>query len=200
MTTKTAELDNPVVDKATGADRFDVDWTTIDWPSFHKKFPKVSRASFYNYVGENKPIAPDECHVEVVSPTDILSSDLSEEQQRICSRIAAGESESHACEGEGIAISKHVFWMDSSPAYEKVVKKCLLFAEKRTKDQLVTSILGWKSRAWQASAWYLERKYPAEFAKPGDGQGRATVNIGIQLNVSRKSKGKVDISEKVKVT
>jgi hypothetical protein len=102
-------------------------------------------------------------------------------------------------EGEGIPISHHILWMKESPRYAEFVKKCLLMTEKRTKDSLVDQIIKWGPRAWQASAWYLERKYPAEFAKPGEGAGRATVNIGIQLNVSRKSKGK-DISSKVKVT
>jgi hypothetical protein len=174
-----------------------LDWDTLLWPAFHLMYPDVSKASFYNLKAERRSylVLPD----PVEAPTFTITETLSEVQKKIIERIMKGEGESQSAEKEGISVAEHLLWMNNDPAYSEMVKKSLTCSRQRIKDTLFENIRSWGSKQWTSSAWLLERMFPAEFAKPGEGAGRATVNIGIQLNVSRKSKGK-DISSKVKVT
>jgi hypothetical protein len=180
---ETAEKAVPAVSK--GKRKFpDIDWETITWPEFRAKYPDVSKANYYNYRADNKPASPSETHVPTVAP-DTSLIELNEKQKAICERISKGETESHAVESEGVSIQQHMYWMNQKDGaiYAKMVKECLKFAQKRIKDSLVDNIIKFKDRAWQASAWYLERMYPAEFARPEAGGKAPSVAVNLSINV-----------------
>lgn len=195
MTTKECK---PQVDRKTpnrsGPAKYDVNWETVTWPEFHTKYPNVPKSSYYTYRADAKPITPEAMPVVKVNPQTLTNElKLSEIQKKICQRIANGESETHACESEGIPIDQHLMWLsdDKSTLYSVFVKKCLGWSEKRTKDKLVDSIIAWKDRQWTASAWYLERKYPAEFGKPESGaRSGGNASVIVNLNVRTRSGAK----------
>jgi hypothetical protein len=179
-----------------------VDWATATWDDFHPRYPEIAKSTFYNKKSQYKPaVIP----IPIIDPPPAVidTSTLTDVQHRIIGRMMRGEGESQSVEQEGISVAEHLMWMNNTekfgPAYPEIVKKALLCSRQRIKDTLFENIKSWGTKQWTSSAWLLERMFPAEFAKPGEGTGRTTVNVGIQLNVSRKCKAK-DISSKVKVS
>jgi hypothetical protein len=176
------------------------DWDTISFAEFHSLYPDISHNSFEKHkMWARTPVSFTP--VALVPEQQSQLCDLSEVQQKILQRISCGECESQAVENEGISIGTHLRWLDAEAAnesqdpvavaktrlYASLVKRNLAYAAKRTKELCEQNVLKWGQRAWQASAWYLERRYPAEYAKQESSAAAGnTVVVGIKLQVRQR--------------
>lgn len=168
-----------------------VDWNGVLWGEFHKQFPSVSRASFYNYKASLRDEPPDIIASNVVVESQKCDS-LSNVQSSICEAIQRGELESQAVEMNGVSIAQHIRWMNDtkSSAYSEIVKKSLQVAKMRLKDGLVKNITDWSKRQWTSSAWLLERMWPSEFGRDGKSNPGGNASVIVNLNVRTRSGAK----------
>lgn len=80
---------------------------------------------------------------------------------QICALIADGNYVKTACEAVGIHVDTHYGWLKQYSEYSDAVKK----AEAASEAWHVNNIKKAASRSWQASAWYLERKYSQRWGR-----------------------------------
>lgn len=82
--------------------------------------------------------------------------------------ISQGMTNKDACTVAGIATSTFYGWInDPSNELEKELADRVERARVVRKMQLLQTIFdAAENGCWQAAAWYLERRYPEEFAKP----------------------------------
>lgn len=82
--------------------------------------------------------------------------------------IAQGMTNKDACTVAGIATSTFYGWINNpSNELEKELADRVERARVVRKMQLLQTIFdAAENGCWQAAAWYLERRYPEEFAKP----------------------------------
>ena len=82
--------------------------------------------------------------------------------------ITQGMTNKDACTVAGIATSTFYGWInDPSNELEKELADRVERARVVRKMQLLQTIFdAAENGCWQAAAWYLERRYPEEFAKP----------------------------------
>lgn len=79
--------------------------------------------------------------------------------QEICKYLRAGNSQHDSALLSGIAESTFYEWL-KEPEFSEGIKK----AEYECKARNIAIIQKAAEKSWQAAAWYLERKYNAEFA------------------------------------
>ena len=82
--------------------------------------------------------------------------------------ITQGMTNKDACTVAGIATSTFYGWINNpSNELEKELADRIERARVVRKMQLLQTIFdAAENGCWQAAAWYLERRYPEEFAKP----------------------------------
>lgn len=82
--------------------------------------------------------------------------------------ITQGMTNKDACTVAGIATSTFYGWINNpSNELEKELADRVERARVVRKMQLLQTIFdAAENGCWQAAAWYLERRYPEEFAKP----------------------------------
>ena len=78
----------------------------------------------------------------------------------ICNYIKSGLSQKDSSELAGIDESTFYAWMKKNPSFKSQIKK----AELKNKQRALILIQKAGEVSWQASAWYLERKYQDEFS------------------------------------
>lgn len=81
--------------------------------------------------------------------------------KRICSLIAGGNYITRACEAVGIHPDTHYEWMKKHTDYAEEIKKAEALSELWHVDNIKKA----SARSWQASAWYLERRYPERWGR-----------------------------------
>lgn len=80
--------------------------------------------------------------------------------QEICKYLKAGNSQLDSATLAGISEETFYTWKKEKVEFSEAVKK----AESECKARSIALILKAGEQTWQAAAWWLERKYPDEFA------------------------------------
>lgn len=80
----------------------------------------------------------------------------------IVQAIGAGQTIEDACVYADIHKSTYYEWLTQYPEFSNEVKKAEVKAKMRRILRIEKAA---QEGAWQADAWYLERKYPEEFGK-----------------------------------
>ena len=80
---------------------------------------------------------------------------------KICALLADGNYVTVACAAIGMTTETHYQWIKRYSDYADAVKK----AEAASEAWHVNNIKKAASRSWQASAWYLERKYSQRWGR-----------------------------------
>ena len=80
--------------------------------------------------------------------------------EEICGYIEKGNFNKDAAMLAGIGESTFYEWKDK-PEFAEAIKK----AESKCKNQCIQEIRRAGKEQWQATAWFLERKYPKEFGR-----------------------------------
>lgn len=179
--------------KRTKEDFPNINWNTIFYEDFKKLYPNVAITSFHNYKQQWQTAKEQ---VNVIN-SNIQDNSLSPVQLKIIERITNGEETARAVEKEKISIHQHLCWIDTkskdyNQQYAEVINKAHTVYRQRLKDDQVSNIKHFTTRSWQASAWLLERMFPAEFAKK-EGTKQTNVAVGIKLQVSHKDHDKAEI-------
>ena len=101
---------------------------------------------------------------------------------RIVQAIATGNTRRHSCAYGGISEDAFSAWLKTKPDFAAAIKKAEADAVVRN-----VAIIEQAARiTWQAAAWWLERRYPDDYAKrerlehssPGGGPVTFTLKIG----------------------
>lgn len=94
-----------------------------------------------------------------------LSKDVIKELTRL---IRSGINNKDACAVAGVSESTLYRWLQEPRAgLEQELYESLEKAKAERKAFMLTAITtAAKNGTWQAAAWYLERQYPAEYARP----------------------------------
>lgn len=94
-----------------------------------------------------------------------LSKDVIKELTRL---IRSGINNKDACAVAGVSESTLYRWLqEPRGALEQELYESLEKAKAERKAFMLTAITtAAKNGTWQAAAWYLERQYPAEYARP----------------------------------
>ena len=85
-----------------------------------------------------------------------------EVQRRICDALAIGATQALACKYGGITAETFNQWRKAKPGFSEALEE----AEGR-------AVVGWLAKieqaasagSWQAAAWKLERRYPADYGR-----------------------------------
>ncbi len=83
----------------------------------------------------------------------------SEKTEEICKHLETGLRREDAWAFAGISEATFYEWL-KKPEFSESIKK----AELKNKQRNIVIIQNAAKKTWQASAWWLERKYPEEFA------------------------------------
>lgn len=107
--------------------------------------------------------------------------------QKLCSYIEAGLSEVDASLLVGINPDTFYRWKREKPEFSEAIKT----AHAKFKAAAIKNIYAAAKKDWKATAWLLERKYPAEFAKREnvnlEGDTTITVKfVDARVSISRK--------------
>lgn len=81
--------------------------------------------------------------------------------ESLCKWLKKGCSYKDACAMEGISYQTFNEWSKEKSEFSDAIKK----AEVECKAGRIVIILRAADKSWQAAAWFLERRYPAEFAR-----------------------------------
>lgn len=65
----------------------------------------------------------------------------------------------------GIHYSTFLEWLEKYPEFSESVKKAEIVFERKRYDNATSAIQKAMPEQWQAAAWWLERKYPEQFAR-----------------------------------
>ena len=83
----------------------------------------------------------------------------SEKTEEICKHLETGLRREDAWEFVGISEATFYEWL-KKPEFSESIKK----AELKNKQRNIVIIQNAAKKTWQASAWWLERRFPEEFA------------------------------------
>lgn len=79
--------------------------------------------------------------------------------------LAAGETKVESSRVAGISYKTYFDWYNEHQEFKDAVDEILLTREVIDKEAAISAIQGaYKAGTWVAAAWWLERKYPEEFA------------------------------------
>lgn len=85
--------------------------------------------------------------------------------KEICDYIKRGSGRVNACDKAGIAYVTFCEWI-KKPKFSKAIKKAEKEIGCKMKDLAILTIRkAMQEDKWQAAAWWLERKYKAEYAQ-----------------------------------
>jgi len=82
---------------------------------------------------------------------------------RIVETLESGDGRVAACKNAGIHYSTFLDWLENKAEFSESVKKAEEIGGDRIKDAQIQKIL--TNDSWQSAAWWLERRYPEQFAK-----------------------------------
>ena len=91
--------------------------------------------------------------------------------------IESGSTYKDAYESVGISKSTFQRLRKNVTTFDALIKK----AEQKCKKKAILTILGAAERSWQAAAWYLERRYKAEYARYESSDVKMSGNIPVTL-------------------
>ena len=100
-----------------------------------------------------------------------------EKIEEICKYISFGNNITDACILSDISRETFYKWKKEIPEVEKAIEKAVV----KNKHRNIALIQKAAEKSWQASAWFLERRYNEEYAKRdkhehmGEGGGPVTV-------------------------
>lgn len=99
--------------------------------------------------------------------------------------LAGGMGRVDSCEFAGISYETFTVWMAKKPEFSEAIKR----AEMVCKQRNIARIQNASKKSWQAAAWWLERKYPQEFAMrqklEHSGPNGAAIPVKSDLDLSR---------------
>jgi len=81
-------------------------------------------------------------------------------EAEICKYISEGLSAVDACGLSGIGERTFFRWKNNNVNFVSAIKKAELIHKKTAASTIINA----GQKTWQAAAWWLERKYPDEFA------------------------------------
>jgi hypothetical protein len=110
---------------------------------------------------------------------------------RLVSHIQKGMSIEDAGDIEGIAGVTLRRWSVVHPAFRKEIVK----AQKSVKGKQIETILDAGSKSWQASAWFLERRFHEEYGRKDStdltSKGKAIKGVIYMPTKKQEGEGKV---------
>ena len=80
---------------------------------------------------------------------------------RICYSLSQGNTRTTAVTCAGVALSTFHAWLNEFSEFSEAIKR----AEEQAVEHYVNVIHAASGQTWQAAAWYLERRRPADFSK-----------------------------------
>jgi hypothetical protein len=80
---------------------------------------------------------------------------------RICYSLSLGNTRTTAATNAGVSMSTFHEWMNDFSDFSDAIKR----AEEQAVEHYVNVIHAASGQTWQAAAWYLERRRPADFSK-----------------------------------
>ena len=83
--------------------------------------------------------------------------------ERIIQTLENGDGRVAACENAAINYQTFLNWLSEKVEFLELVKKAEEGGNDRIKDVQIQKILS--NDSWQSAAWWLERRYPEQFAK-----------------------------------
>lgn len=83
---------------------------------------------------------------------------------RICHLVERGEAITHACEREAVTYRAFRVHVARNPKYQRRLKEAEEIREHFVKEFHIANILQHSAKSVVASMWWLERRYPNEFA------------------------------------
>ena len=102
--------------------------------------------------------------------------------------LASGKNRVESAKIGGITYKTYCEWYNKYPDFKELTDEILLIRNEVEKEDLISTIKVASKTSWQAAAWFLERKYPEEFAlrkQQVELTGKVDHNIKqIQINVS----------------
>ncbi len=114
-----------------------------------------------------------------------------ERVEEICSYIAQGLSQKDAVTLSGISESVFYLWKSDHPDNPLSEKQRMDFleslkrAESENKKHHIDIIRQASEKSWQASAWWLERRYKEEFAVRSEHTGKDGEELRITLDIPK---------------
>ena len=83
----------------------------------------------------------------------------------MCEALRKNKGRVSACKEAGIEYTSFLRWMDRYAKFANAIKKAELEALDNGKEYAIAAIFRAMGQNWTAAAWWLERKFPDEFAK-----------------------------------
>lgn len=80
---------------------------------------------------------------------------------RICYSLSLGNTRTTSVTCAGVSMPTFHTWMNEFPDFSDAIKR----AEEQAVEHYVNVIHAASGQTWQAAAWYLERRRPADFSK-----------------------------------
>ena len=81
--------------------------------------------------------------------------------ERICYSLSQGNTRTTAATCAGVSRDTFHHWMNEFSDFSDAIKR----AEEQAVEHYVNVIHAASGQTWQAAAWYLERRRPADFSK-----------------------------------
>jgi hypothetical protein len=81
--------------------------------------------------------------------------------ERICYSLSLGNTRTTSVTCAGVSMPTFHTWMHEFPEFSDAIKR----AEEQAVEHYVNVIHAASGQTWQAAAWYLERRRPADFSK-----------------------------------
>ena len=81
--------------------------------------------------------------------------------ERICYSLSLGNTRTTSVTCAGVSMPTFHNWMHEFPEFLDAIKR----AEEQAVEHYVNVIHAASGQTWQAAAWYLERRRPADFSK-----------------------------------
>jgi len=104
--------------------------------------------------------------------------------EEIVSYIKAGVPNKHAALAVGIGEETFYGWMREKAEFSESIKKAQSLAVARN----VVTVQKAAKKNWQAAAWWLERRYPEEFALRQKMELEGKLDIRVLHELARKAK------------
>jgi hypothetical protein len=102
-----------------------------------------------------------------------------EREQRLLDALAAGNTRNAACDYAGITRETFSQWRERFADFSDRVKKAESSAEVRHVAQIAKAA---SEGVWQASAWWLERRRPDDWARRFEPE--LTTATAVQVNIA----------------
>ncbi len=85
------------------------------------------------------------------------------------------------CKEAGVPYQTFRDWVNKYPELSEIIKKAKDIFEEKGKEYAVLSVFNSMNKSWQAGAWWLERRFPNEFALTQKNQNKNENNEYIRF-------------------